>query len=77
MHARAFLEVATMHGLKYMTKEKWRSKELWMFLVSCCLALAIIFQIIPSLNDYNEMHRESEESTIDSTVIQVNTFLLI
>ena len=44
---RFFLEVATTHGLKYLTKEKWRSEFLWLILVCCCLALPIIFQIIP------------------------------
>ena len=71
VHVKAFLEVATMHGLKYLAKEKWRSEMLWVFLVSFCLALASIFQIIPSLNAYNQMYRESEESTFHLTEIQV------
>ena len=68
---KAFLEVATMHGLKYLAKEKYRSEILWVFLVCFCLSLAIIFQIIPSLNAYNQLYRESQEDTFDSTSIQV------
>ena len=33
--------------------------------------MALIFQIIPSLNAYNQMYREIEESTFDLTAIQV------
>ena len=71
VHLKAFLKVATMHGLKYLTKRTWVSEITWIVLVTFWLGLAVIFQIIPSLNAYNQIYRESQESTFDSTEIQV------
>ena len=55
---KAYFLLSPTHGLKYLKSQKMMPKLVWSLGIFICLFLAVALQIVPSLNDYNQMHRE-------------------